>query len=348
MRILLTGGGTLGPVTPLLALATELKKENASIVGFIGTRGGPEKNLVEKSGIKFFAIASGKLRRYFDLRTIFVPFFILIGFVQSLFLLTKLKPTIVVSASGYVGVPVLIAAWILRIPSITHQQDVRPSLANQLAKTFVKKITVTFEASLNFFGKKAVHTGNPIRTELLSGNASRARAEFGLEENIPTVLVLGGGTGSVFINDLVEKSLSELTLFCQIIHSTGKGKMKPWNMNRYHAVELLTDNLADAYAVADLLIARAGMATISELSVLSKPAIIIPLIGTHQEDNAKLLGDRNAAVVLSQNELTVTEFVKKIKELLDDPAWCSRLSLEIKKINPSDALVRMMKVVKEI
>lgn len=348
MRILLTGGGTLGPVTPLLALAQEFKKENASIVGFIGTRCGPEKNLVEKSGIKFFAIASGKLRRYFDLRTVAVPFFILIGFVQSLILLAKLKPTIVVSASGYVGVPVLAAAWVLRIPSITHQQDVRPSLANQLVKLFVKKITVTFEASLNIFGKKAVHTGNPIRAELLSGNASRARVEFGLEENISTVLILGGGTGSVFINNLVEKSLSELTMFCQIIHSTGKGKIKPGSMNRYHAVELLTDNLADAFAVADLVITRAGMATISELSVLGKPAIIIPLAGTHQEDNAKLLGDRNAAVVLSQNGLIATEFVKKIKELLDDHVRRSYLSSEIKKINPPDALARMMKVIKEL
>jgi len=344
MRIVLTGGGTGGSVTPLLAIAEEIRKQKSEAKFlFIGTRAGyPEKEMIKNYDFSFCQIFCGKLRRYFSWQNFFDPFLVFLGFCQSLFILKKFKPIFIISAGGYVAVPVVLAGWFLKIPSLIHQQDIIPSLTNKILSPFAKKITVSFEKSLADFPKnKTVLTGNPIRKFILNGDKERAIQKFNLEKNLPTLLVLGGGTGALFINNLIGQILSELTKFCQIIHLTGKDKLKIENcklkINRYYAYEFLTEEVTDAYAVADLVISRAGMNVLSELSVLGKPTIIIPIPDSHQEENAQYFQEKGAALVLDQKELTGEKLLNEIRELLGNKKKQNQLSENIKKIMLTNA-----------
>lgn len=326
--MILTGGGTGGSVTPLLALAEKLDKGNLL---WIGTENGPERNMIEDEGIRFISIKGGKLRRYFDWKNFSDLLLITAGFFQSLVILLKFRPRLVLSAGSFISVPVVWAAWVLRIPVLVHQQDARPGLANRLMAPFAKIITVTFEKSIKDYGKKAVWTGNPIR---LSLEADGNRKYFGLKDNLPTVLVLGGGTGAVAINDLVVESLDELTGFCQIIHVAGKGKIDAAiNKDNYKVFEFLNaEQLREAYAVSDIVVSRAGMGTLTELSYLGKPAIMIPMPDSHQEDNARIFKEKEAAIVLDQKGLDVDVFVREIENLLKDKNLQRKLIGNIKKV----------------
>ncbi len=353
MKVFLVGGGTGGSVAPLLAIAEEIKKKKpeAEFI-FIGTKKGqPEKEMIKDYNFHFKQIFSGKLRRYFSWQNFIDPIFILLGFFQSIFLLIKFRPQIIISAGSYVSVPVVLAGWLLKIPSLIHQQDIIPSLSNKILAPFAKKITVTFEKSLNDFPKKkTVLVGNPVREVIFKGDKERARERFDLEKNLPVVFILGGGTGAAFLNNLVWQSLDQLLDFCQIIHLTGKGKLEIRNWKseinyRYHLYEFLTEEIADAYAVADLVISRAGMNVLSELAVLGKPAIIIPIPDSHQEANAKYFAGKNAVIVLNQKELTSQKLLNEIRKLIFDEKLKNQLQENIKKIIPFDA---KEKIVKEI
>ena len=239
-KILLTGGGTGGSVAPLLAVAEELNnpinppaplcKGGKYEFLWLGTKYGPEKEMIastsfgagEKAGIKFRAISGGKWRRYFSLKNFSDLIKIKIGFWQSLWIMIKWRPDLVISAGSFISVPVVWAAWVLRVPILIHQQDVQPGLANKLMAPLAKVVTVTFEKSLNDYGKKAVWLGNPTRRSLEIPNPKFQIQN--LNNNLPVVLIVGGGTGAEAINDLVWQSLGELTKFCQIIHITGKNK----------------------------------------------------------------------------------------------------------------------------
>jgi len=412
-KILLTGGGTGGSVSPLLAVAEELKKSPHSLAPrlprcggglprlprlprpgggpgggcgggyqggynflWIGTRNGPEKKMVDEKNIKFKPIFSGKLRRYFSWRNFIDPFFILIGFFQSLAVLSVWRPDIVISAGSFVSVPVVWAAWILRVPVLIHQQDARPGLANKLMAPFAKVVTATFEQSLRHYGKKAVWTGNPVRSGLTkddkkpplitaatataratarAGQAGQAGREGvgGLLNNLPTVLIIGGGTGATAINELVWQSLDKLTEFCQVIHITGKGKDRRQTtddrrQNYYSYNFLNTEQMAAAYAAADIVVSRAGMGVLTELSRLGKPAVLIPMPDSHQEDNAEIFKEKGAAIVLSQKELTPETFTENIKKLLDNGPLRLKLSDNIKKVIKSGADEKIVRIIKEI
>jgi UDP-N-acetylglucosamine--N-acetylmuramyl-(pentapeptide) pyrophosphoryl-undecaprenol N-acetylglucosamine transferase len=357
IRILFTGGGTAGPVIPLLAIAEVLsgtsKNQNFKFF-WIGTKIGLEKKIVEQAGIEFYSIIAGKWRRYFSWQNFFDLFRILVGFGQSLVLLGKRRPNLVISAGGFVGVPVVWAAWLRRIPVLIHQQDIRPGLANRLAAPVANVVTVTFSRSLNDYGTKAVWTGNPIRPEFkkLKITAREARQKLNLNSNRPTILIMGGGTGALALNELTLASLPFLTKFCQVIHITGPGKNNTEiklddNISRfYRSFPFLNiDGLIKAYAAADLIISRAGLSSLTELSYLGKPTILIPMPDSHQEDNASLLAKRNAAVVLNQKTLTVKDFVAAIKRLLDDKQERSSLGSNIKRVMKFDANERIKKII---
>lgn len=329
MKILLSGGGTLGSVTPLIAIVEALESRSSPTQKFefywLGTRRGTEKELVKKYNIKFKPIFSGKLRRYFSLLNFIDPILIVFGFFQSLIVLNRFKPDIVLSAGSYVSVPVVWAASLLGNPILIHQQDIETGLANKLMARFAKKITVTFEQSLKEFpADKIIWTGNPVRADIFRGDKERAIIKFNLEKDLPAILIMGGGTGAKTLNDLVSKIIPELAGFCQIIHLTGRDKSVniKWidekNRNRYHQYEFLTDDLRDAYAVSQIVVSRAGLGTLTELANLEKPTILIPLPETHQEINANYFKDKNAAVVLNQSELTPEMFLFEIKKLLTD------------------------------
>lgn len=329
--IILTGGGTGGSVAPVLAIAEIIKHSKLEIHNsmfvWIGTNNGPEKNLVRHHGIEFISIHSGKLRRYFSWKNFSDPFKILLGFFQSLYVLTYMKPSLIISAGSFVSVPVVFAGWLLRIPVLVHQLDSRPGLANKLMAPFAKVVTVTLEKSLKDYGDKAVLIGAFIRESFRDIKLSKKfiQEKLGLKSEKPAVLVMGGGTGANAINNLVVENINELSKFCQIIHITGKGKQSELNFKleenfkEYKSFEFLnTDGLIKVFGVADLVVSRAGMATLIELSQLAKPSIIIPMPDSHQEDNAKILSDANAAIVLNQNNLSTSDFVYNIKKLIND------------------------------
>lgn len=348
IKLLLTGGGTGGSVTPLLAVADKFgEKFPQTEFVWLGTENGPEKKLVEERGIKFIAISSGKWRRYFSFKNITDIFLILAGFFKSLKIIQKEKPDIILSAGSFVSVPVVWAGRVLGVPSLIHQQDVAPGLANKLMAPVAKKITLTFlESRKSFPGKKTLVVGNPVRQEIFGGDKNRANKFFNLEDELPTVLIIGGGTGALAINDLIRDSFYELTKFCQIIHLTGGGKrLGEIDNKRYHAYEFLTGAMADALAAADLVVSRAGMGVLTELSLLGKPAIIIPIPDSHQEANAGIFKTKEAAVVLNQRELTADEFIVVIREMLGNKKKLNKLSERIGQVIPAGAAE---KVVQEI
>lgn len=226
MRVIFSGGGTLGSVTPLLAVSEALsEKDPGAEFLWVGTADGPEQETVERYGLGFRAITSGRLRRFWTLSNLLTPFLVLKGLSDALSLLRRWKPDVVVSAGGFVAVPVVWAAWLLRIPAHIHQMDWRPGLANKLAAPFSRSVSVVFGKSAEDFPRKKVKvTGNPVRREILQGDASVARERFGLEIGTPVVLVLGGGTGALNLNLLTADAAPEICRRAQILHLTGKGK----------------------------------------------------------------------------------------------------------------------------
>ncbi|MBI5071309.1 undecaprenyldiphospho-muramoylpentapeptide beta-N-acetylglucosaminyltransferase [Candidatus Falkowbacteria bacterium] len=359
MKIILTGGGTMGSVTPLLAVAEELKKRVPDAEFFwFGTKNGPEKKIIESRNIKFAAVPAGKLRRYFSGWNFLMPFLLLAGFFKSLWLIFKFKPQMILSAGGFVAVPVVWAGWFLRVPSLIHQQDIRPGLANKLTARFAKIITVTFSDSLKYFSR-AVVTGNPVRQEIFSGSKERIAEIFNLEKDLPILFILGGGTGALELNKIVVASALELVKFCQVIHMTGGRideslRMKIENIKRetarYHTVDFLTKDLPDVFAAADLVISRAGMATLTELAMLGKPTAVIPISGSHQEENVYYFKKQNAVVFWDENNLTPENFVGAVGELLNNEVELESLSRNIKEVMPSGAAEKIteeiLKVIK--
>lgn len=339
-HVLFVGGGTLGPVTPLLATAAAVRALAADAsFSWIGTAAGPERTLVERAGIPFHAISSGKLRRYFSWENVTDLVRIKLGFFQAFFLLGRLRPDVVVSAGGFVAVPVAWAAWCRGIPVHLHQQDPIAGLANRLSLPCAASVSVALESSLaDFAAKHPVWTGNPVRADILSGSREEAKRLFGLDDSAPTVLVLGGGTGAAGINDLVRGSLPTLLESAHVIHVVGRGKSAGLNdLPRYHEYELLTGEMAHAYAAADLVVCRAGMGTLTELAALGKPALVIPMPASHQEANARVFAKSGAAMTLDERHVTATRFALTVVGLLKDGARLAEASKAMLALNRPDA-----------
>ncbi|MEK7167559.1 MAG: UDP-N-acetylglucosamine--N-acetylmuramyl-(pentapeptide) pyrophosphoryl-undecaprenol N-acetylglucosamine transferase [Patescibacteria group bacterium] len=316
---------------------------------FVGTKSGPEKQAVEGYKIPFKAISSGKLRRYFSWSNFIDPLKVIWGFFQSLSLILKFKPNAVLIAGSFVGVPAAWSAWLLRKPILVHQQDVIAGLANKLMANLAERITVSFDFSLKDFAKnKTVLTGNPVREEYYVCDPIKSKTFFNLKEGLPLVLICGGGTGSVKVNEVVEQSLAELLQFCQVIHLTGKGKKMDIKADNYHQFEFLTNEMTEALCASDLVVNRAGMSTLSELSILAKPSIIIPIGNSHQEFNARYFQKNNAILNLSEKTLNNEIFTNAVKEILFDDALRENLSRNISKMMGRDGAEKAAKIVLEI
>lgn len=348
MKVLLCGGGTGGSVTSLLAVAEEIRlQQPATYLYFIGSKTGPERQLVSQEQIPFFSIFSGKLRRYFDWRNMTDLIRIFQGFWQSVRILSKLRPDVVLSTGSFVAVPVIWAAWFMRIPSLTHQLDPEFGLANRLVFSAVTKCTVGFsETAESARSTKVIVTGNPYRPTILSGDRERGLRKFGLKNGLPTLLVTGGGTGAQELNRLILDSAKRLVEHCQIIHLTGVGKAgAPFDHPNYHSFDFLKDEMRDALWVADLVVSRAGLSTITELSILGKPTILIPLPDSHQENNATLAETKGGVIILKQNGLTADVLSERILDLISRPAERARLGQAIQALSDRTS---NSKIVKEI
>lgn len=309
-KIVMTGGGTAGHVTPNLALAPLLQKNGYEIY-YIGSYTGIEKKLVENAGITYYGISSGKLRRYHDWKNFTDPFRVIKGFAEANQLLKHIKPDVVFSKGGFVSVPVVMAAARQHIPSIIHESDMTPGLANKLAIPFATKVCCNFPETLNYLPEgKAVHTGSPIREELFSGNRERGFEFTGFDSNKPVILIMGGSIGSKFINNAVWESLDTLLESFQIVHLVGKGNINKELSGKtgYQQYEFVNEQLNDVFAITDLMISRAGANSISEILALKIPNILIPLSAAASRGdqilNAESYEKQGFSTVLQEETLT--------------------------------------------
>ena len=306
-KILMTGGGTAGHVTPNIALLPALKKAGYE-VSYIGSYDGIEKRLIEEQNIPYYGISSGKLRRYFDPKNFSDPFKVVKGLGQSIGLLKKLKPDIVFSKGGFVSVPVVLAARLCKIPAIIHESDITPGLANKLAIPGATKVCCNFPETLP--SEKAIYTGSPIRQELLHGNANDALCFCKLsEKNKPVLLIIGGSTGSMVINNAIRDALPQLLENYIIIHLCGKNNLDTSlnNIEGYLQFEYIGKELADLFALSDFVISRAGANAICELLALKKPNLLIPLQAGSRGDqilNAKSFEKQGFSYVIAEEDVT--------------------------------------------
>ncbi|MDO5305269.1 MAG: undecaprenyldiphospho-muramoylpentapeptide beta-N-acetylglucosaminyltransferase, partial [bacterium] len=308
--IILTGGGTAGHVTPNLALIPSLK-ESGYDIHYIGSYNGIERKLIEGSGIPYDGISSGKLRRYFDLKNFTDPFRVIKGYGEALKLIKKYKPDVLFSKGGFVAVPVVLAAKHYHIPTIIHESDMTPGLANKLCIPSARKVCCNFPETLKYLPKdKAVLTGSPIRAELLKGDRMAGLQYTNLSAAKPIILVIGGSLGSVKVNTAVRHILPRLLEKFQVIHICGKGNLDESLIGTpgYVQYEYVDSPLKHLFAAADMIISRAGANSICEILALRKPNVLIPLSAAASRGdqilNANSFAKQGFSAVLEEEKLT--------------------------------------------
>ena len=323
-HIVLTGGGTAGHVTPNIALIPKLKEAGYKI-SYIGSYDGMERKLIEDLGIPYYGISSGKLRRYFDPKNFSDPFRVVKGYFEAKKLLKKLKPNVVFSKGGFVSVPVVLAAKACKVPALIHESDMTPGLANKLCIPSAAKVCCNFPETVDYLPKdKAVLTGSPIRQELLSGDKEQAARLCGFTMDKPVILVVGGSSGSKFINDAVRGLLDDLLANYQIIHLCGKGNIDKLYNNRsgYVQFEYAGKELRDMFALSSLVISRAGANAICELLALHKPNILIPLSAAASRGdqilNARSFEKQGYSYVIEEENLTKETLDAAIKKVMTE------------------------------
>ncbi len=323
-RIILTGGGTAGHVTPNIALLPRLKELNYDI-HYIGSYNGIEKELIEQFGIPYHGIATGKLRRYFSVQNFTDPFRVLKGMSEAKKLVKVLQPDVIFSKGGFVSVPVVLAGKSCKVPTIIHESDMTPGLANKLSIPSATKVCCNFPETLDHLPEgKAVLTGSPIRQELLRGDKFKAREFLNFKSDKPVILVVGGSLGAVAVNNAVRALLPELLKSYQIIHLCGKGKVDESlnGVEGYAQFEYIKEELKDLFALTDIVISRAGANAICELLALRKPNLLIPLSATASRGdqilNARSFERQGFSVVLEEEELTNEVLLSAINKLYEN------------------------------
>ena len=320
-KIVLTGGGTAGNVTPNIALLPSLKAAGYE-VHYIGSYNGIEKTLIEDMNIPYYGISSGKLRRYFDLKNFSDPFRVIKGFGEANRLIKKLKPDVVFSKGGFVAVPVVLAAKKNGIPAIIHESDMTPGLANKICIPAASKVCCNFKETFELLPEgKAVLTGTPIRKELFEGDKNKAAKLCGLDPDKPAILIIGGSSGSVVINNAVRECLDDILKDYQVIHLCGKGHLDETLNERkgYAQFEYVSKELRDLFAFSDLVISRAGANAICELLALKKPNILIPLSKAASRGdqilNAKSFKKSGYSYVIEEEELSKASLLNAIRDV---------------------------------
>lgn len=351
-KIVFTGGGTAGHVTPNIALIESFPKEHWQMT-YIGSPDGVEKSMIESIGVPYHAVKSGKLRRYFSLKNFIDPLNVFIGIAQSYFLLRKIKPNVVFSKGGFVALPVVIGAFLNRIPVIAHESDISPGLANRLSFPFVDKICVTFDAAKSHFKRadKVVVTGTPIRKQLFDGDKQRGLALSGLRQDKPCILIVGGSQGSTVLNLAVRNALSQLTAHFQVIHLCGKGKLDV-SLNQqidYFQLEYANQELPDLLAASDVVISRSGANALYEILALAKPHVLIPLPLTvsrgDQIQNAAYFQNQGISTVLEDNSLSPEKLLTAVNGVF---ANRDVLTKRMRALNIQSATDRITALIKKI
>jgi UDP-N-acetylglucosamine--N-acetylmuramyl-(pentapeptide) pyrophosphoryl-undecaprenol N-acetylglucosamine transferase len=352
-RIILTGGGTAGHVTPNIALIPELKKKGYDVC-YIGSYDGIEKKLIEDMNIPYYGISSGKLRRYFDLKNFSDPFRVIKGLGEAKKIIKELKPDVVFSKGGFVSVPVVFAAKSAKVPIIIHESDMTPGLANKLALPKATRVCCNFPETKELFPEgKAVVTGTPIRKELFEGDAAYAYTYCGFTENKPVLLIVGGSTGSVIINNTIRENLDELLKTYNIIHLCGKDKADSNynNIPGYVQYEYVKKELAGMLALCDIIISRAGANAICELLALRKPNILIPLSAAASRGdqilNANSFKKSGYSYVIEEENLSSETLMKALKEVSENKETYIKTMSESNLADSTRIIVDMIEEVTE-
>ena len=350
-KIVMTGGGTAGHVTPNIALFDSLQKDGYEI-HYIGSYEGIEKGLIEDKKIPYYGISSGKFRRYRSWKNLTDPFRVLHGFFQARRLLGRIRPNVVFSKGGFVSVPVVMAAKTRHIPVIIHESDLTPGLANKLAMPSATKVCCNFPETLPYLPKeKAVLTGSPIRQELLHGNKQATKDFCGFTGDLPILMVMGGSIGSVYINNAIRGCIDTLLTKYQIIHLCGKGNIDESLKDKkgYAQFEYISENLPDLFAAADLVVARAGANSICELLALHKPNILIPLSRNASRGdqilNANSFAKQGFSVVLEEEEVTSESLMATIDDVM---AHRSKYIDAMKNSGQMNAIETIMGLIEEV
>lgn len=348
-KIIMTGGGTAGHVTPNLALVPSLIEEGFEIK-YIGSRDGIEKDIITKANIPYYGISSGKLRRYFDVKNFTDPFKVLKGVCEALKILSKEKPDVIFSKGGFVTVPVVMAASMKKIPVVAHESDITPGLANKLASPFCDKLCVTFRESLQFVkNNKGVLTGSPIRKEILTGSKQIGKEICGFKDDKEIILVMGGSLGSKVINDAIRENINNILKYNNIIHICGKGNLDKSleNISGYKQFEYVSEDLKHLMHAADYIISRAGANSIFEFLALKKPTLLIPLSKNASRGdqilNANSFKKEGFSLVMQEEELQKEGILKGIKMLKESK---QDLINNMNKSNMSDGVKEIVKVIK--
>ena len=320
-RIVLTGGGTAGHVTPNIALLPHLRELGYEIF-YMGSYDGIEKRLIEDFDLPYYGIATGKFRRYFDVKNFSDPFRVIKGYSEAKKIMKDIAPDIVFSKGGFVSVPVVRAAASLGIPCIIHESDMTPGLANKLCIPVATKVCCNFPETMKLIPEsKAELTGSPIREELAKGNKIAAYDLCGFHPDKPVILVIGGSLGAAAVNKVVREALPELLQDYQVVHICGKEKMDNMLLTTkgYKQFEYVKSELKDIFAMTDLVISRAGANSICELLALKKPNILIPLPATSSRGdqllNAQSFESQGYSLVLHEDDLTAKQLIDKVHEL---------------------------------
>lgn len=347
-RILLTGGGTAGHVTPNIALLPRLRELGYEI-SYVGSYNGIEKKLMEDLQVPYYGISSGKLRRYFDPKNFTDPFKVIKGYGEACRIIKKLSPDVLFSKGGFVSVPVVLAANRYHVPAIIHESDMTPGLANKLCIPSAKKVCCNFPETIQYLpANKAVLTGSPIRQELLKGDRLHALRFTGLSANKPVILVMGGSMGAVAVNEALRRILPTLLKEFQIIHLCGAGKLDHslGHLAGYVQYEYIKDELKDLFALADIVISRAGANAICELLALKKPSLLIPLSAAASRGdqllNAHSFEKQGFSMVLEEAKITNDALLQAIHTLYQNRTTFSSAMESSSQADSIETIIRLI------
>lgn len=350
-KIVLTGGGTLGHVTPHLALIPHLRKAGYDI-HYIGTEKGMEaEKMASVPGVTYHAVKSGKLRRYFSWQNFTDPFRVIAGAFQSAHIIGRLKPDIVFSKGGFVAVPVVFGAWVHHVPVVCHESDLTPGLANKLCKPFAKRIATTFPECAKALGSKAEMTGTPLRPELFSGSRAKGLSLLHFDGSKPVLLMMGGSSGAQSVNKALRGALPRLTKTFDVAHICGRGNLDEslCGVPGYTQVEFLDTDLPDVLAAIDLVLSRAGSNALCEFQALDKPMLLVPYPkGASRGDqilNAQSYEKRGLCRVLLQENMTPDTLAQALEDTWRDR---EQLAAAVKAAPPADGTRRVLELIEEV
>jgi UDP-N-acetylglucosamine--N-acetylmuramyl-(pentapeptide) pyrophosphoryl-undecaprenol N-acetylglucosamine transferase len=347
--IVFVGGGTGGHVFPALAVLEELKARTAARVVWIGSRNGMEGGLLARHAIPYYGIPAGKLRRYFSLRNLIDVFKIAAGLIAAFFILLRVKPALVFSKGGYVSVPAAVAAYLLGIPVFTHESDIIPGLATRINARFAEKVLTSFADTRDCFRPKeqakVLHTGNPIRSDLLEGSPAAGRKLVDCPPGRFLILVLGGSQGSAFLNRLVLEALPRLAEESYIVHQMGEANYQAAASPNYFSTAFFSREMPDVLAAADLVICRAGANTVWELAALGKPSLLIPLPRSasrgDQIENARFFARAGAALMLQEEEADADRLIEILLHLRQNESKLYEMRSRARELARTDAAARI-------